>query len=393
VTALIPKRITKLVPKIIEVPPGLHGVAVADTAIGDVRGDEGFFHYRGLDATALARTHTFEEVWHLLHEGRLPSAAERDQFTRSIAAQRFVPAELVPIVDAAAAVGGEPLAQLRTVLSLGAEVLGLRPLIDLDHDARRAQSVQLAAVVPSVLAALYRRARGLAIIEPDLTLGHAAAYLYETTGRHPDPVAERAIEQYLMLTIDHGFNASTFTARVVASTGADLADCVCAALGALAGPLHGGAPGRALDALDAIGSPERAAGWVRGEVAAGRRIMGFGHAVYRSVDPRSVLLRAIAEELAKTMAEKNDAGELVERAIAVEAEILVTLAELKPDRALPSNVEYYAGVVMASAGVPREMFTPTFAVSRTVGWCVHAVEQAAAGKLIRPAANYVGPEP
>ena len=385
-TALIPK-------KIVTVPPGLNGVAVADTAIGDVRGDEGFYHYRGLDATALARTHTFEEVWFLLHEGWLPSPDERDEFTSAIADQRFVPAELVAIVDAAAAVGGEPLAQLRTVLSLGATVLGLRPMIDLDHDTRRAQSLRLAALVPSVLAALYRRGRRLPIVEPDPTLGHAAAYLYETTGKLADPLAVRAVEQYLMLTIDHGFNPSTFTARVVASTGADLADCVCAALGALAGPLHGGAPSRALDALDAIGSPERAAGWVRAEVAAGRRIMGFGHAVYRSVDPRSVLLRAIAEELAKTMAEKNDAGELVERAIAVEAEILVTLAELKPDRALPSNVEYYAGVVMASAGVPREMFTPTFAVSRTIGWCVHAVEQAAAGKLIRPAANYVGPEP
>jgi len=377
---------------LIEVPPGLNGVAVADTAIGDVRGDEGFYHYRGLDATALARTHTFEEVWYLLHEGRLPTPDERDEFTRSIAMQRFVPAALMPIVDAAAAVGGEPLAQLRTVLSLGATVLGLRPLIDLDHDARREQSLRLAAVVPSVLAALYRRGRGLAAVEPDPTLGHAAAYLYETTGERPDPVAVRAVEQYLMLTIDHGFNPSTFTARVVASTGADLADCVCAALGALAGPLHGGAPGRALDALDAIGSPDRAAAWVRAEVLAGRRIMGFGHAVYRSVDPRSVLLRAIAEELGEKIA-KNSGGELVERAIAVEAEILVTLAELKPDRELPSNVEYYAGVVMASAGVPREMFTPTFAVSRTIGWCIHAVEQAAAGKLIRPAANYIGPQP
>jgi citrate synthase len=379
---------TALIPKVISVPPGLNGVAVADTSIGDVRGDEGFYHYRGLDATALARTHTFEEVWFLLHEGRLPSSDEAGEFTRMIAARRFVPVELVPIVEAAAAAGGEPLAQLRTVLSLGATVLGLRPLIDLDHDTRRAQSLRLAAIVPSVLAALHRRGRGLPIVEPDPTLGHAAAYLYETTGERADPVAVRAIEQYLMLTIDHGFNPSTFTARVVASTGADLADCVCAALGALAGPLHGGAPGRALDALDAIGSPERAAAWVRAEVAAGRRIMGFGHAVYRSVDPRSVLLRAIAEELGRELG-----GELVERAIAVEAEILVTLAELKPDRELPSNVEYYAGVVMASAGVPREMFTPTFAVSRTVGWCVHAVEQAAAGKLIRPAANYIGPEP
>ena len=186
-----------------------------------------------------------------------------------------------------------------------------------------------------------------------------------------------------MLTIDHGFNASTFTGRVVASTGADLADVVCAALGALAGPLHGGAPSRALDALDAIGTPDRAADWVRTEVAAGRRIMGFGHAVYRAPDPRSALLREVATGLG---------GELVERAIAIETEILTTLAEIKPGRPLPSNVEFYAGVIMETVGLPRSMFTPTFAVSRTVGWVCHALEQAAAGKLIRPAARYVGPD-
>jgi citrate synthase len=159
---------------------------------------------------------------------------------------------------------------------------------------------------------------------------------------------------------------------------------VCAALGALAGPLHGGAPSRALDALDAIGTPDRAADWVRGEVAAGRRIMGFGHAVYRAPDPRSALLREVATGLG---------GELVERAIAIETEILTTLAEIKPGRPLPSNVEFYAGVIMETVGLPRSMFTPTFAVSRTVGWVCHALEQAAAGKLIRPAARYVGPEP
>ena len=186
----------------------------------------------------------------------------------------------------------------------------------------------------------------------------------------------------MILTIDHGFNASTFTARVVASTGADPVDAVCAALGALAGPLHGGAPSRALDALDEIGTVDAAADWVRGEVAAGRRIMGFGHAVYRAPDPRSALLREVAERLG---------GHLVEFATAVEAEVLVTLAELKPGRPLPSNVEFYAGVVMETAGLPRSMFTPTFAVSRTVGWCAHIVEQAAAAKLIRPSSRYVGP--
>ncbi len=188
----------------------------------------------------------------------------------------------------------------------------------------------------------------------------------------------------MILTVDHGFNASTFTARVVASTGADVADAVCSAIGALAGPLHGGAPSRALDALDAIGTPDRAPDWVRQEVSAGRRIMGFGHAVYRAPDPRSGLLREVAERLG---------GDLVDQAIATEAEILVTLAELKPDRPLPSNVEFYAGVVMETAGLPRSMFTPTFAVSRTIGWTSHIVEQAAVGKLIRPTSRYTGPAP
>jgi citrate synthase len=238
--------------------------------------------------------------------------------------------------------------------------------------------------VPAVLAHLHRRTAGLDPVAPDPGATHTAAYLHEVTGRQPDPTHVRALEQYLMLTIDHGFNASTFTGRVVASTGADIADVVCAAIGALAGPLHGGAPSRALDALDAIGEPERAAEWVRGEVAAGRRIMGFGHAVYRAPDPRSALLREVAVGLG---------GPLVERAVAVETEILVTLAELKPDRPLPSNVEFYAGVIMETVGLPRAMFTPTFAVSRTVGWVTHALEQAAVGKLIRPAARYVGPAP
>src|SRR5690606_37000729 len=180
---------------------------------------------------------------------------------------------------------------------------------------------RVAAVVPGVLASLHRCRSGLAPVPDDDALGHAAAYLHAVTGKVPSDEHARALEQYLVLTIDHGFNASTFTGRVVASTGADIADVVCAAIGALAGPLHGGAPSRALDALDAIGTPERAADWVRGEVAAGRRIMGFGHAVYRAPDPRSGLLREVATGLG---------GELVERAIAIETEILAALVQLKP---------------------------------------------------------------
>jgi citrate synthase len=212
----------------------------------------------------------------------------------------------------------------------------------------------------------------------------AASYLFYATGEVPSPELARALEQYLMLTIDHGFNASTFTARVVASTGADLAAVVTAAMGALSGPLHGGAPSRALDALDAIGDPSNAAAWVENEVAGGRRIMGFGHAVYRTADPRARLLRQVADDLG---------GPLVERAEAVEVEIERTLDRLKPGRPLATNVEYYAGVVMERCGLPRDLFTPTFAISRTIGWCAHALEQAAERKLIRPACHYIGPAP
>ena len=368
----------------IEVPAGLNGVVAAETEIGAVHGDEGFFHYRGADAAELARTRSFEEVWFLVREGRLPDTRELAAFRETIAAHRRVPDELGPIVERIATTDASPLAKLRAVLSVAAPAMGLRQVIDIDDAERREQTLRLAAAVPSLLAALYRVGTGERPVDPRHGLGHAAAYLHEATGVVPTPVAARAVEQYMILTIDHGFNASTFTARVVASTGADAADAVCAALGALAGPLHGGAPSRALDALDEIGASEHAADWVRGEVAAGRKIMGFGHAVYRAPDPRSGLLRDVAERLG---------GELVERAIAIEAEILVTLAELKPGRPLPSNVEFYAGVVMETAGLPRAMFTPTFAVSRTVGWCAHIVEQATVGKLIRPSSRYTGPPP
>jgi len=370
--------------QLIDVPAGLNGVVAADTAIGAVDGDRGFFHYGAHDATRLARTRTFEDVWFLVREGRLPEPDEAVAFRLEAAALRALPAELVPVIEMVGRTDASMLSKLRSVLSIGAAPLGLNPVIDVDDAARRAQTLRLAAVVPSVLAALHRIGSGRLPVESDPSLGHAAAYLHQTTGVVPTPVAARAVEQYMILTIDHGFNASTFTARVVASTGADPADAVCAALGALAGPLHGGAPSRALDALDEMGSVEAAADWVRGEVAAGRRIMGFGHAVYRAPDPRSALLRQVAERLG---------GDLVELATAVEAEILVTLAELKPGRPLPSNVEFYAGVVMETAGLPRSMFTPTFAVSRAVGWCAHIVEQAAAGKLIRPSSRYVGPPP
>ncbi|MEV4231098.1 citrate/2-methylcitrate synthase, partial [Streptomyces bobili] len=275
-----------------------------------------------------------------------------------------------------------PLAGLRTALSLLGAAKGFRPVYDIDADRRREDTLAAAAAVPTLLTALYRLGKGLGPVEPREDLSYAANYLYMLTGAEPEPERARAVEQYLISTIDHGFNASTFTARVVTSTGADVAACLVAAVGALSGPLHGGAPSRALDTLDAIGTPDRIDPWIRERVLAGDRIMGFGHAVYRTEDPRSRMLREIAQRFG---------GARVDFAVEVERQVEAILAELKPGRELHTNVEFYAGVVMELCGLPREMFTPTFAAARVVGWSANILEQAEDKKIIRPAARYVGP--
>ncbi|WP_225830348.1 citrate synthase/methylcitrate synthase [Streptomyces sp. NK08204] len=370
---------------LIDVPRGLAGVVVADTEIGDVRGREGFYHYRQYSAVDLARTRGFEDVWHLLVHGTLPGAERSAAFTAETAALRTLPADVRAALPAIAAAGrtSGPLAGLRTALSLLGAAQGFRPVYDIDADRRRADTVAAGAAVPTLLTALYRLGQGLRPVEPRADLSHAANYLYMLTGEEPDPRRARAVEQYLISTIDHGFNASTFTARVIASTGADVAACLSGAVGALSGPLHGGAPSRALDTLDAIGTPDRIDPWIRERVLAGDRIMGFGHAVYRTEDPRSRMLREIA---------LGFGGPRVGFAVEVERRVEAILAELKPGRELHTNVEFYAGVVMELCGLPREMFTPTFAAARVVGWSANLLEQAADSKIIRPVARYVGPQ-
>ncbi|MFH7338995.1 citrate synthase [Streptomyces sp. KHY 26] len=371
---------------LVEAPRGLAGVVVTETEIGDVRGWEGFYHYRQYSAVDLARTRRFEDVWHLLAHGALPDAERGAAFTAETAALRRLPEEVRAALPAIAAAGraSGPLAGLRTALSLLGAARGFRPLYDLDADRRRADALAACAAVPTLLTALYRLGRGLDPVEPRDDLPYAANYLYMLTGSEPDPRRARAVEQYLISTIDHGFNASTFTGRVIASTGADAAACLTGAVGALSGPLHGGAPSRALDTLDAIGTPDRIDPWIRERVMAGERIMGFGHAVYRTEDPRSRMLREIA---------LGFGGPRVDLAVEVERRVEAILAELKPGRELHVNVEFYAGVVMELCGLPREMFTPTFAAARVVGWSANILEQAADPKIIRPVARYVGPEP
>ena len=242
---------------------------------------------------------------------------------------------------------------LRTALSLVATAEGFEPTLDIPADVRRANSLQLCAVTPTLIMALHRHSVGLEPIEPRDDLGYGANYLWMCTGEEADADIARAIEQYQITTIDHGFNASTFTARVIVSTGADVGAAVVGGIGALSGPLHGGAPSRALALLDDIGTPERARPYLVDLVNRGGRIMGFGHRVYKTDDPRSLFLRGVAERIHAPK---------VEFAKQVEQTVVDVLAELKPGRNLYANVEFYAGVVMDCA-LPRPLFTPTFASS------------------------------
>lgn len=364
-------------------PPGLKGVVVAETALGDVRGTEGFYHYRHYSAPELAERRSFEDVWHLMIEGELPTPSERDAFAAEIAPARHLPDAVLDALPAIAR-STTPMVGLRTGLSLLAGAADLPPSLDVDRTALRAQALRLSAAAPTIIAALHRLRSGLDPVAPDDALGHAASYLAMLDGEAPSPERARAVEQYLILALDHGFNASTFTARVVTSTGADLGSALVAAIGALSGPLHGGAIHRALGTLDAIGSPDRADAWVRDAVVHGKTIMGFGHPVYRTADPRSEMLRRVAERVG---------GDRAALAVQVEAAVERTLAELKPGRELHANIEWYASVVLEACGLARDIFTPTFAATRIVGWSAQAIEQATDNRIIRPSARYVGAPP
>jgi citrate synthase len=370
-----------------DAPRGLKGVIVAETEIGEVRGLEGFYHYRQYSAVEVAKNYDFEDAWALLVDGELPDRAASEAFRAEVASRRRLPASVLGALPLIAAAGRETagsLDALRTAVSLLGLAEGFRPSLDVDRDELRANGLALGAAVPTLVAALHRLTHGQEPIAPRSDLGHVANYLYMLSGTEPTDLARRAVEAYMTSTIEHGFNASTFTARVVTSTGADLGSAVVAALGSLSGPLHGGAPSRALDTLDAIGTPDRTEAWVRHAMAQGQRIMGFGHPVYKTYDPRSAMLRDLAREMG---------GPLVTFAEQVEQTILGLLAELKPGNQLHTNVEYYAGVVMELAGLDRSLFTPTFAAARTVGWCAHILEQAGDNRIIRPSARYVGPPP
>lgn len=368
-------------------PPGLKGLIVADTTVGSVRGAEGFYHYRDHDAVELARGRSLEDVWHLLWWGRLPTTDEGIEFRQRVAQGRLVPPEALELVDRLAERVSSPHHLLQASLPLVRPEA--RATLDLSHEDRRDDALALVAAAPTLLARGLSGRLGQDLAHgrcgPDPAAGHAADWLAMlTVGAQTDDREVQALERYLVATIDHGFNASTFGTRVVASTGADVVAALSAGVGALSGPLHGGAPARALSMIREIGHPDRAADWVDEQLARGDKIMGFGHAVYRAGDPRS--------ELMKETARWWD-DPIVSTAIEIEAGVLESLRRHKPDAAIVTNVEYYAGVVLHLAGVPAEAFTSCFTVSRMIGWGAHLLEQAADNKILRPSARYVGPPP
>jgi citrate synthase len=345
-------------------------VVAAESAISLVDGKQGRLIYRGYRIGDLVERGTYGEVADLLWTGEWhPGATMTPALVPGpvLAALRELPTD------------AHPMDALRTAVSVWGAIQ--RPTWPPTPEQARA----LTAFAPSALAAFGRLRQGLEPVEPDTSLDLAAGFLQQLNGEKPDEASARALDAYFIVGAEHGLNASTFTARVITSTRSDIASAVCGAIGALKGPLHGGAPSEVVNQLHEIGSPERAEQWVRDTVARGERVMGFGHRVYRAYDPRAAALRTVAEQMGRN-------AEWLAMAVKVEDVVLRVLAELKPGRVLKTNVEYYAAAVLQGVGLPPILYPSVFALARHAGWTAHAIEQVAAAKLIRPDMRYTGPQ-
>jgi citrate synthase len=354
---------------------GLEGVVVADTRLSKVDGAAGELIIAGHDVEALAGHMSFEEVCGLLWTGQRLSAEALSELRQRMREGRVEAFELLSRV-------GQALEAPDAMEALRA-CAGHLP-------EKERPGIESPAFITSALSvfgtAWMRRQAGKAPMPPDPSLSPAQDAVRMARGE-PHPELARALDAYWVTVSDHGMNASTFTARVVASTGSDLASAIVAGICALKGPLHGGAPGPVLDMLDAIGAPDRARTWMENELHQGRRIMGMGHRIYRVRDPRAAVLEKAVERLEA----KGIASQRLKLARAVETAAESLLAERHPDRPLKANVEFYTAVVLEAVGIPRAAFSTVFAMGRVAGWCGHVLEQRATGRLIRPESRYIGP--
>ena len=351
----------------------MEDVVAAETRLSGVDGEAGELTIAGFPVEELAGRASFEEVVYLLWHGALPDPGQLGGFRRELAGRRELPGATLNLLRAVAAQKVPAMDALR--MAAGTVSTGTD-----DEDA-----LALVALLPTIVAVYWRLLEGEDPVAPDPELGHAANYLYMLTGEVPGVEFTRALETYLNTVSDHGMNASTFAARVIVSTRSDFVSAVVGAIGALKGPLHGGAPGPALDVVFEIGEASRAEAYLREKLGRGERLMGFGHRIYRVRDPRADVLAAAAKRLYTTDGDR----ELYELALDVEHTALWLLAEHKPGRNLQTNVEFYTALLLHGLGLPTQLFTPTFAAGRVAGWTAHCFEQRALDRLIRPQSVYV----
>ncbi|MFN8514933.1 MAG: citrate synthase/methylcitrate synthase [Thermomicrobiales bacterium] len=363
---------------------GLDGIVVANTEMSLVDGQVGHLAIRGYDVEELAGRASFEEVAYLLWHGTLPTQSQLDEFNAKLVAARALPEETEAAITLAAKRMG-PMDALRfAVASISADDPNLE---DESQEAKFDRACRILARVPVIVASYQRQRNGEKPVASRDDLGIAANYLYGISGEVPGDAETRGLNTYLCTVSDHGMNASTFTARVIASTASDMISAVTGAIGALKGPLHGGAPGPALTMIEEIGTPDRAEAWMKDAIAKGKKLMGFGHRIYKVRDPRAEVLYAAAEELA----DETDEREALALAKAVEQAGIKVLNEAKPGRNLNTNVEFYTALLLRELGLSADLFSPTFAVGRTAGWIAHIIEQQTGGRIIRPQSEYVGP--
>jgi citrate synthase len=368
---------------VVDIKKGLEGVVVDSTSISLVDGEAGRLYYRGLAIEKLVK-YPFAAVAHLVVFGELPAAAQLKEFEDFLWDAGRLPAGLVSALQQLAALGGHPMATLQAAMPLMAVAAPSRKIGRTEDEQ---EALVVAARLPAAHALLVALRVGRAPTPYPETRGFGERFLEMLDGRKPSDKQVRIFEQTQILQIDHSFNASTFTARVVTSTLSPPASALAAAMGSLYGPLHGAADQGALEMAEEVGDPERAADFVAECLAKGRLVMGMGHREYRVVDPRSKIVKTLAEEIASTAHERR----LIDTLKAVDEAFVAQTAHKK--RALRANLEFYKGVVYLALGLPKEFFTATFAIARIFGWSAHIVEQRKDNRIVRPSANYIGPAP